>query len=253
MNNVRYCNHIGVEFGTIGLSFVCGSVGKERSGMPTEARKSGRPRVAVLSRELILDTALRLLDERGEQGAGIRDIARALEVRPSALYNHIGGQDDIIAGIRELVSDRIDVSGFGSLSWDDAVRRWAWSYRSAFAAHPPTIAMLVVTPLAPMSRTSQMYEAVCAGLIEAGWPARMVVNLIVSLECFILGAALDHVAPDNMMDPGEDETAPHFVAAYAARVSEPAEARPTDTVFAIGLEAMLAGLTATFQQLKGES
>lgn len=221
--------------------------------MPTEARRSGRPRVAVLSRDLILETALRLLDERGEQGAGIRDIARELGVRPSALYNHISGQDDIIAGIRELVSDRIDVSGFGKLSWDDAVRRWAWSYRSAFAAHPPTIAMLVVTPLAPRSRTSQMYEAVCAGLIEAGWPPPMVVNLIVSLECFILGAALDHVAPDNMMDPGEDETAPSFVAAYAARPSGSPEQRPTDTVFEMGLEAMLAGLSTTFQQLKGDS
>ncbi len=223
--------------------------------MRAEARRSGRPRVAVLSRELILETALKLLDERGEQGAGIRDIARALDVRPSALYNHISGQDDVIAGIRELVSDRIDVSGFGSLSWDDALRQWAWSYRSAFAAHPPTIAIMVVTPLAPKSRTSQMYEAVCAGLIEAGWPEHTVVNLIVSLECFILGAALDHVAPDNMMDPGEDETAPNFVAAYAARASglPSPEARPTDTVFEMGLEAMLAGFTATFQQLKGES
>lgn len=223
--------------------------------MPMEARKSGRPRVAVLSRDLILETALKLLDERGEQGAGIRDIARALEVRPSALYNHISGQDDIIAGIRELVSDRIDVSGFGTLSWDDAVRRWAWSYRSAFSAHPPTIAIMVVTPLASRSRTSQMYEVVCKGLIEAGWPERMVLSLIVSLECFILGAALDHVAPDNMMDPGEDETAPSFVAAYTARASglPSAEARPTDTMFEMGLEAMLAGLTVTFQQLKGES
>ena len=83
-----------------------------------EARKSGRPRVAVLSRDLILETALKLLDERGEQGAGIRDIARALEVRPSALYNHISGQDDIIAGIRELVSDRTGaLSPFGELSF----------------------------------------------------------------------------------------------------------------------------------------
>ena len=219
-----------------------------------EARKSGRPRVAVLSRDLILETALKLLDERGEQGAGIRDIARALEVRPSALYNHVSGQDDIIAGIRELVSDRIDVSGFDTLNWVEALRRWAWSYRSAFAAHPPTIAIMVVTPLASQSRTSQMYETVCRGLIGAGWPERVVLSLIVSLECFILGAALDHVAPDNMMDPGDDPSAPHFVAAYDALASSlpSPDTRPTDTMFEMGLEAMLAGLTATFQQLKGD-
>src|SRR5690606_6509908 len=107
--------------------------------MALSTRGLGRPRQAVLSRELILHTALRLVDERGENGAGIRDIARELGVRPSALYNHIKGQDDLIDGIRELVSDRIDVSAFGVAPWDEAARQWARSYRSAFAAHPPTI------------------------------------------------------------------------------------------------------------------
>ena len=221
--------------------------------MPAQARRSGRPRVAVLSRELILETALKLLDERGEQGAGVRDIARALDVRPSALYNHISGQDDIIAGIRELVSDRIDVSGFETLGWDDAIRQWARSYRNAFAAHPPTIAMLAIAQLMPRSRTSQMYDAVCNGLIKAGWPEHRVLNVIVALECFILGAALDHVAPDDMLDPGEDEESTAFVAAYRARAETTKDIRPADAAFELGLEAMLAGLTTTYHALKGDS
>lgn len=227
--------------------------GRERGDMPAQARKSGRPRIAVLSRELILETALKLLDERGEQGAGVRDIARALDVRPSALYNHVSGQDDIIAGIRELVSDRIDVSGFETLAWDDAVRQWARSYRNAFAAHPPTIAMLAVAQLMPRSRTSKMYDAVCAGLINAGWPEASVLNVIVALECFILGAALDHVAPDDMLDPGDDDESTSFVTAYRARVEARSELRPSDEMFELGLEAMLAGLTTTYQSLKGDS
>lgn len=221
--------------------------------MPTQARRSGRPRVAVLSRELILATALNLLDKEGEHGAGIRDIARALDVRPSALYNHVSGQDDIIAGIRELVSDRIDVSGFETLEWDDAIRQWARSYRLAFAAHPPTIAMLAVAQLMPRSRTSKMYDAVCAGLIKAGWPEPQVLNTIVALECFILGAALDHVAPDDMLDPGEDDESTAFVGAYRARDTHNTDLRPSDAVFELGLEAMLAGLTTTYQSLKGDT
>lgn len=221
--------------------------------MPAQARKSGRPRVAVLSRDLILETALKLLDKNGEHGAGIREIARALDVRPSALYNHVSGQDDIIAGIRELVSDRIDTSGFDTLEWDDAVRQWARSYRLAFAAHPPTIGMLAVAQLKPKSRTSKMYDAVCSGLINAGWPEAQVLNVIVALECFILGAALDHVAPDDMLNPGEDEESTAFVGAYQARVEACTDIRPTDAVFELGLEAMLAGLTTTYQSLKGDS
>lgn len=204
----------------------------------------------MLSRALILETALQLLDERGELGAGIRDVARALGVQPSALYNHVSGRDDIISGIRELIADRIDVSGFGTLAWDDAIRRWAHSYRTAFAAHPPTIALLSVTPLVAGSRTSHMYEAVCRGLREAGWPAAMVLDVVVALECFILGAALDYVAPDDMMNPGEDERVPHFVEAYRAASHASTAGRPSDTRFALGLEAILAGLVARLAEVK---
>lgn len=219
--------------------------------MPAQARRSGRPRVAVLSRELILETALKLLDERGEHGAGMRDIARSLSVQPSALYNHVSGHDDIIAGVRELVSDRIDVRAFETHDWVDAIRIWARSYRIAFAAHPPTIAVLATEQLAPKSRTSQMYEAVCKGLITAGWPEDQVLNVIISLESFVLGAALDHVAPDDMLDPGDDEDAPNFVAAYEARQTALHGERPADFAFEVGLEAMICGLTAKYHELKG--
>lgn len=221
------------------------------SAVKSEAstRRSGRPTTAVLSRTLIVETALTLLDENGEQGAGIRDIARELGVRPSALYNHIRGQDDLIAGIREVVSDRIDVSGFGTETWDAAVERWARSYRSAFAAHPPTIALLAVRPLVSGSRTSQMYDAVCRGLVAEGWPEAEVLTTVVALECFILGAALDHAAPDDMLNPGDDPDVPDFSAAYAAGNASLGGARPADAVFELGLESMIAGLKARYARL----
>lgn len=229
-------------------------------------RGSGRPRTTVLTRELILSTALRLLDERGEDGAGMRDIARELGVRPSALYNHISGQDDLIAGIRELVSDRIDVSGFGVLPWDAAVAQWARSYRDAFARHPPTIALLAVRPLAGATRTNEMYDAVCAGLVDAGWPESEVLTVVVALENFILGAALDHTAPDDMFDLSEevagemsaDEPSaaepaaseardfPHFTSAYESRAAALNGSRPTDLAFELGLEALLVGLRSRY-------
>lgn len=223
-----------------------------RTGAPPTGagrRSSGRPRAAVLTRELILRTALRLLDERGEQGAGMRDLARELSVRPSALYNHVSGYDDLLDGVRELVSDRIDVSGFGELQWDAAIDQWARSYRSAFAAHPPTIALMAVRPLLPGTRTGRMYDAVCRGLIEAGWPESQVLPVIVALECFILGAALDDTAPIDMLDPGSDPDVPHFRLAYDARAAELDDAQPSDASFELGLAAMLTGLRAQFEAL----
>lgn len=216
--------------------------------MSTSGRRSGRPREAVLTRDLIMHTALRLLDERGEQGASMRDIARELGVRPSALYNHVRGADDLIGGVRELVSDRIDVSGFGHRPWDEALEQWAVSYRNAFAAHPPTIALLGVRPLEPGSRTSGMYDVVCGALLDAGWPAGEVLTVVVGLESFILGSALDEAAPDDMLDPGPGGGAPHFRAAYAAREAALAEQGlgASEAAFRAGLTAHLAGLRAAY-------
>jgi len=214
-------------------------------------RGSGRPRQAVLTRELILQTALRLLDERGAAGTGIRELARELGVRPSALYNHISGQDDLIDGIRELVSDRIDVSCFQAASWEEALRCWAHSYRSAFAAHPPTIALLAVRPLRPGSRTTGMYDTVCRALVNFGWPEDRVLTVVVALENFILGSALDASAPDTMLDPHGTPEATAFRGAYDARgaLLQSSNERPADAAFAVGLDAIIAGLRVEFAGL----
>lgn len=218
------------------------------------ARRLGRPRQSVLNRELIMQTALRLLDERGEQGAGIRELARELGVRPSALYNHISGSDDVIGGVRELISDRIDVSSFNVRPWEEALEQWALSYRAAFAAHPPTIALLAVRPLEAGSRTSGMYNAVCDGLLRAGWPEECVLDVVVACESYVLGAALDEAAPDDMLDPGNLDTVSAFRRAYDARstVLGGAATGAAERAFSLGLRALLAGLRAEFEARTAE-
>lgn len=209
-------------------------------------RRAGRPRTPLLSRVLIIETALRLLDERGEAGAGMREVARELGVRPSALYNHVAGQEDLIGGIRELISDRIDVGCFDDHRWDDALIKWADSYRAAFAAHPPTIALLATTPLTPDSRTSLMYDAVVHALVRSGWPEERALTVIVAIESFVLGAALDAAADPDMLDPGARGDVPEFSRAFAARrVALAAEGNgPADAAYRLGIDAMVGGLRA---------
>jgi AcrR family transcriptional regulator len=216
-------------------------------------RRVGRPSVAVLNRDLIAEAGLRLLDEGGTDGFTMACVADLLQVRPSALYNHVAGKDDVVAGIRELISDRIDVSGFETLPWDDALEQWAHSYRNAFAAHPPTIAMLATMPLHAAQRTMRMYEIVVEALSSAGWPGPEVLPTIVALESFILGSALDATAPGDMFDPRETAaTVPHFAAAYRERLAAIGDEPPADGAFAVGLHAMIVGLRARHAMLTVE-
>lgn len=217
--------------------------------MTSVKRRAGRPRTSVLNRDLIMETSLRLITERGEAGASMRDIARELGVQPSALYNHVSGHEDVIGGVRELVSARIDVSGFDSAPWDVALEQWARSYRLAFAAHPPTIALLAVKPLVEGSRVATMYDTVCAALVGAGWPEGRVLSLIVTLECFILGSALDRAAPSDVLELGANESTPHFLSAFEQRAHTIGSTPPADAAFEIGLQVLFSGLRTEFASL----
>jgi AcrR family transcriptional regulator len=59
-----------------------------------------------LSRATVIDTACELFAERGFRGAAMKDIAEALGVRASSLYNHVTSKQDILFAIMEKAMDR---------------------------------------------------------------------------------------------------------------------------------------------------
>lgn len=214
-------------------------------------RRVGRPSEQVLSRRRIVSTALELLDAHGSDGFGMRDIARELGVRPSALYNHVANKEDVFRGIREDVASRISTAALESEPWDVALADWARSYRDAFAAHPPSIALLAVMPYDPASDAFPSYERVIALLTEAGWNRVDALNRLVALESFILGSALDAAAAPDMLSPGDRADVPGFTAAYRERDARAAETGdgPAEQAFTAGLRVMLAGLRAEQREL----
>ncbi|MEV0972887.1 TetR/AcrR family transcriptional regulator [Microtetraspora glauca] len=217
-------------------------------------RRVGRPATPVLSREIIARAALGLIDDAGAEGFSLAALAQRLGVRPSSFYNHVTGKDDILAAVRELVSDSIDASMFSRLPWDEAMVQWAHGYRAAFAAHPPAISLLATLPITGALRTLRMYEQVVVGLERGGWPAEMIIPVMVSVESFILGSALDMVAPPDMFDSGPlAAEAPSFAATVRARDDAAAARRcpPADLSFEVGLGAIVDGLRRVLPTLTG--
>lgn len=215
---------------------------------PHPHRRAGRPTTPLLTRDRIAEAGLALFDRDG--GFTMAALARELRVRPSSLYNHVSSKDDVIAGIRERVSDRIDVAVFERGPWAEAVTAWAESYRDAFAAHPSTIATLATMPLAGATRTTQMYERVTAGFLAAGWPRDRALSAIVCLESFVLGSALDAAAPADMFALPDDAAAPSFRDAYEARRQRLAGTHPSDDAFRTGLRALVRGLEAELREVR---
>jgi AcrR family transcriptional regulator len=206
------------------------------------SRRAGRPPRRVLSRELITRAALQLLEDAGYDRFTMAGLARALEVAPSALYNHVESKRDVLLWVQDHLMGFVDAGDFGRLAWDEALRAWAWSYRDVFALHAPLIPVIAVMPVGGATDTLRMYEDVARGLIDGGWPEDRVVPTIVAVESFIYGSAMDVSAPDDIFDAGSlAEDFPVFTA--AVRSSRSAGHRSqVDDAFGSGLTAMITGM-----------
>lgn len=203
-------------------------------------RRRGRPRQPVLSEERITEAAIRIVATRGYQHLTMTELAQELKVSTSALYNHTPSKRDVLIRVQDAINQGIDRSGFDILPWDQALERWARSYRDCYAQHTAMIPIMAVLPVANSPHTLQMYETVASGLADAGWERAEIADVIVSVESLVFGAAYDATAPADIFDPGErSDLAPVFADAVRAR---PADAEAAaEEAFDMALTAMLDG------------
>jgi AcrR family transcriptional regulator len=207
-------------------------------------RSAGRPLNRVLSQESITRAALTLIETRGYEGLTMSSLARALKVAPSSLYNHVESKADVLTLVQDHVMTQVDVSGFGLEPWEQAVRRFAWSYRDVFTRHTPLIPVIAVLPVSGAPQTLAVYEAVTHGFEQAGWPQPLIVPAIIALESFIFGSAFDATAPETIFESGQlAGHYPRFTGAVSA-LKKDADQRQADVAFGMGLDALILGLQA---------
>jgi AcrR family transcriptional regulator len=208
-----------------------------------EPRRAGRPPRSVLSKDRITDAALDLIASEGYEGLTMSAVARRLRVAPSALYNHAGSKQEVLGWVQDHVMTMVEFDAFADQPWDEAVRRWAWSYREVFARHAPLVPVIAVLPVTDAPDTLRMYEEVARGFQRAGWPEERIVPAIVALESFIYGSALDVTAPGDIFDSGAlADRFPVFTAAVRSATAAAGTGSTADAAFRTGLDGIIAGL-----------
>jgi AcrR family transcriptional regulator len=199
----------------------------------------GRPRTPLLSRELIRDRALTLIDEHGLAGLSMRRLAESLGVQAASLYSHYPTKDGVLDAVTDLVVGEVDTSGFADGDWRGGLARWARSYRSALAAHP-NVVPLVASGAGRRERFLAMADAVHGGLIGAGWPPRTATTIAGTVKYLVIGAASTPFASgfaDDVqvyLDRYPNLTQAHRLAAEADRIDHDS--------FELGLAALVRGL-----------
>ena len=205
-----------------------------------------------LTARTIALAALELAEAEGAESLTMRTIAARLQRRPSSLYNHITGREDLIEQMRAIIVEDIDVSAFASDAWDVALGLWAKSYLAAFAMHARSIRLLATTPITDPA-TLRMYDLVVSALVRGGWPQAQAIAVMRTVEAHVLGSALDVVAPENLLSP--DAVSPEL--ASLRRSLDPAQFNDwsAQAAFDLGIHALIHGLRERLREAQnlGES
>ncbi len=215
----------------------------EIGSMTKQQRSAGRPSATVLTEDKILRAALRVAGSRGPAQFTMTALASALGVRTSALYHHYANRDAVIRAMRARIGALTELAPLDHADPVEALFGWGVSYREAMLTAPGAIVLLATLPIDADRESFLQYEAVTDRLLAAGWPPSKTLDTIVALESFIIGSALDALAPTDNMSPGElAEDFPRYAEAERLRAS--AGDDPARETFRIGLRALITGLAA---------
>ena len=101
----------------------------------TRSSSTSLPRPPV-TRSSIAEAALRILDRAPDESSlTMRALAAELDVRAPSLYAHVTGIDDVIDLVHARINATIDLTPLAAADPIDGLRRFAHSYRRAYAAH----------------------------------------------------------------------------------------------------------------------
>jgi AcrR family transcriptional regulator len=207
-----------------------------------------RPRQALLSRQRIVEAATALIDSEGLAALSTRRLATELGVRGPSLYNHVATKEDLLDAVADSITGQVDISVFARHDWRVALRLWARSYRDALATHPNIVPYLAQGP-GRRPAALAMADAVYGGLVDAGWPPARATHIGALMRYFVAGSALGSFARGFVEDPQLYAVRyPHLTQAH--RLAEHQQS-VDDGAFALGLDALIDGLAAVYEQVVG--
>jgi len=161
----------------------------------------GRPPAPLLSRERILETALKLAAERREPTLG--RISKELGVHVSSLYGYIDSREHLTNLLRDHLASAAQPPAL-PMDWEAAVREFATGVRALFEQFPGLVVSFAITPVdAPDVGTA--YAHLEARMRDAGLPPADVDAAVRLLNSLLIGSALE--AQDPRTSPEEARAA----------------------------------------------
>lgn len=202
-----------------------------------------RPRAGrdPLSRERVLHAAIGVADADGLDAVTMRRVGHALGVEAMSLYNHVGGKDELLDGMADLLVGEIEAPS-PDVEWKDGIRRRAWSGRAVVRRHSWAPALLASRPRVRLPMVTYL-DGVTGCLLAAGFSPQLAHTAVHVLDSRVLGFTRDLFDPEAQgdLDPAMIEAMAAGILPYAQRLMDEA-VHDDDAEFAFGLDLILDGL-----------
>jgi len=201
-------------------------------------------RKAGLSRQRVLEAALRVVDREGLDALSMRRLGQELGVEAMSLYRYVSSKAELLDGLHETILEAMEplapeCTGFAAL------RAMALGFRAALSEHPRALPIFATRPAVTPASLSHVERALQA-LEDQGFEGTDALRAFQSLVTYVVGSTLSHygkllrgdVASVSYRDLPADEF-PRL-----SRVEKALDGYDPDEEFAFGLDALLDGIRA---------
>jgi len=209
-----------------------------------------------LSRDAIVDAALRVLDRDGAAGLSMRRLAEELGSGAGAIYWHVDNKEQLLQLAFDRVIGELPLTEPDPRRWQEQVKQAARDARDAMQRHPG-IAQISFGRV-PLGPNAIRYLEWHLSLLRAGGVPDEVAGLAGDLIYLYVGAFAYEECLGDAVSSGKKATVSDFVDSMRAYLSSlPAETFPNisaladhltaggpDERFEFGLDVLVSGLAA---------
>jgi AcrR family transcriptional regulator len=209
-----------------------------------------------LDRERILQASLGLIDQQGLEAFTMRKLAQELGVDPMAIYRHFESKEAVLDGVAEVLWGEI-VLPEGDTDAQSLLRAFANSLRTLGHAHPHAYVLLINRSSCPLALL-RLVDVILEQLQRAGFERKRASEIACTVSSYAIGytmVELSALLPQpsergamGLTDIGRltqvMRRLPRETPAHLVEVACVLTDCNTNAQFTLGLDLMLAGLTA---------
>jgi AcrR family transcriptional regulator len=216
----------------------------------------------LLSRELILEAAMRVADTDSVHALTMSRLGRELDADPTAMYRHFRNKDELLLAMADVMLSEAAANIVAGKDVADTLRDVSWAMREAYLRRP-ALACEVAARFTGGQAETQLVDVMLDSIKASGLGHDAAVWLVRALAEMVLGHVLMSA---NMLTLTEQQQ--RFDLEVGLRVyAEPSDPTPLaplelrlrntredcDEVFNGMLETFLAGLRVTVAGKSGRS